>query len=312
MRLILHIGLGKVGSTSIQKFLEQNEAVLFERGFITLNRAEEDLARQMAMAEGSANTHRYFVTKTRIVSEEAFQENQRSFWKRLEVFLAPHKATHQVVASCEYLHSCCNTEEKAKRLQENLSTLFSDVQIVIYCRNQVDLVRSYYAQNVKGSSKITDTYESAAFAEKLKDESWYFDYWQNFSMWENVFGVGKVQVRLAQPDTLKSGNLIEDFVATAGLPMTADELVAKTAIAVNKSPQYRNVQLLRLNNWLRNSMPFLGSVCNALQRQLIHGRQLGGTFPTTLDKQIYHTYDDSNRQMAQHFLGINQNPFTRP
>lgn len=90
-----------------------------------------------------------------------------------------------------------------------------DFKVVVYLRNQIDFIESFYKQAVKShgfSKQVTeDIYE---FIEEYGDMIMYDEL---INQWADVFGRDNIIVRVYSKDVLVGKNIIPDFLSIIGL-----------------------------------------------------------------------------------------------
>lgn len=202
MRLILHIGTHKTGSTALQHFLSANGKGLSEYGICYASPAHEFNFNSIAntfLIDGHDN-FRYF-----------FLDNLRK---------AERNGAHTIIVSSENLYAMARyltrfkTEEsssdvlaKERSLIERLrATIPSHVecQILCYVRRPDHYLESLYNQNVKRGDLLTG--DVVDFLTAVND---ILDYHRYLSIWRDVFGSNSCSVRTYEAAL---PNLIDDFV----------------------------------------------------------------------------------------------------
>lgn len=180
-RAIIHIGLNKTGTSSIQNFLGKNRAHLATRGFCYPNLGDGSAAHHAAaaaLARGEGDTLRALVmaqmgeTDTLLLSSEAFADLDDS----------------AVIAR-----------------------LFADfeVEVVVYVREHLSHLVSWYQQDIQMGSMTCglDAYgalKTGGFAPRLE-------------AWRRAFGAARMQVAIYDRQMLTAGDSLTDFMARIGL-----------------------------------------------------------------------------------------------
>jgi len=148
MKLILHIGSPKTGSTSLQKSLYANHDLLLEKGFFYPFFNDEFNHNLLSLLVRNSPPTRQFIQgniKPPAYYEESGFEALNKIIKQID-FLKPNT----VILSSEYFFYDLNNEQM-EILKQNLFDKFDDVKIVLYIKNPVDYYSSMALQTFKAS-----------------------------------------------------------------------------------------------------------------------------------------------------------------
>jgi hypothetical protein len=201
-KLVLHIGSNKTGSGTIQQFLANNRRALAKRGFCFPSGGATVQGNHSRMARDLQRFCNGFIPQAE--SWNAFMEEARS------------ADQHTVVVSGEAFWTFGANSEPFRLLQEGISSLFDEVDIVCYLRRQDEYLRSCYAQGLRsGRSSLSfdDYVEAAANGGKR----WSYDYARNLKHWADSFGVPHLIIRPFEPVQLHRDGLLADFASTCGI-----------------------------------------------------------------------------------------------
>ncbi|MFM9861215.1 hypothetical protein RUR49_22385 [Pseudoxanthobacter sp. M-2] len=206
--LLLHIGRGKAGSSTIQNTIDLNHEALLAQGIAVPSRASEhrghavDVSFGMQQAEG----HEDALPGLRALLDDA--------------------ANRHVFVSSEYLFTA--TRPEIDRLRQAIGP--HDVRIVAYLRAYPDWLRSLYAQGIKRGRRASDFdafFETAAKRAPSRAP---------LSRWAEAFGWERLRVRhLAGLD---GGGLVADLESVLGCPLAAGP-------DQNASPHWIETEFLR-------------------------------------------------------------------
>ncbi|SIT55770.1 hypothetical protein BQ8794_230080 [Mesorhizobium prunaredense] len=202
MRLILHIGTHKTGSTALQQFLSANGKGLSEYGICYAS----------PVYEFNFNS---------IVSAFLLDEQEKFRYFLLEnLRKAERNGAHTIIASSENLYAMVryltrfNAEKtsaeilaKERSLVERLRAAIPahvECHILCYVRRPDHYLESLYNQNVKRDSLVTG--EVVDFLNTIYDM---LDYHRYLSIWRDVFGSRACSIRSYEAAL---PNLIDDFV----------------------------------------------------------------------------------------------------
>ena len=150
MRVIMHIGTEKTGSTALQSCLFSNEPALKEAGYALFRFSKDDPAqipnnRQIvAMFQDLEFWDDYFVQQGIKTAEghAEFCAQVRSEFTGWLGALPSH--IHTVILTSEHFHSLLKNLDAVQALSEFFTPLFKDVRVVGYFREQGDMCRSFY------------------------------------------------------------------------------------------------------------------------------------------------------------------------
>lgn len=229
--LILHVGRGKAGSTALQSALERSAGVLREAGVSWPKGAELTRWNHVALASavrGSAE-HRWALDEL------------------LDGLAAAPDGKH--VVSSEFLF-----DVGASRLARFRALLPGEVTVVAYVRDYRSWVVSLYVQAVKKGRSLGDFDSFLDGAEGLVSAR------GAIANWTAAFGRERVVVR--QASGAGDWDIVRDFSAIAGIPLTPGE-------TRNVSPHWIETELVRelLNREATpGTLMTRGSGLNALRR----------------------------------------------
>jgi len=194
-KLILHIGRHKTGTTSIQRFLTANADVLAARGVCypmsgrgsdhaESNASDEDAHHRLAQIFTMGNTR-----------------DAGDIERLRQSFLAETSAFDIVVVSSEVFQNA----EKFHELRKFFEGFY--VVTVGYLREYASYVGSAYAQEIKASARCEDVVAfERTFGLRLDQFLWMWNLVSNETRW-----------RLYDPEFLKNGDVVADFLDVAGL-----------------------------------------------------------------------------------------------
>lgn len=186
MKILLHIGTQKTGTTSIQRYLLEKSEILEESGYYYSREATHQREGHHEYAE--------LLQRSRVKIEDFDGNLAETLYDFRKIFnyLNPDKIN---IVSSEAFQNCDPRIVKTA-FEEH------EVRVVCYIRNQLDALVSSYAQEVH-ATRITLTMEEYALQSRL-------DYFEFLKKWSDVFG-SKFSVRVFDSRYLDEGNVICDF-----------------------------------------------------------------------------------------------------
>ena len=155
MRLILHIGAPKSGTSHLQNSLKESAADLRQSGFLYPETGRVFNDRLMGRHIGVRLAHeppeqrlKGLIKKIGYSSPERRLDYARAFWPNLRTELEHAKGVHTVIMSDESLFTY-SSEDMIKNLSRAARKQFERVDIVAFLRSPVSYLSSRYSQNVK-------------------------------------------------------------------------------------------------------------------------------------------------------------------
>jgi hypothetical protein len=152
MRLILHMGMAKTGTTSLQEALHAKTRELAAHGVVypVPGRSRRSHALLSAPMFERERMPRSFIRGGRS-PEEMVRRGERA-WKRLAGQLRRSDASTAVISS-EYFFAL--KAPGIEQLRDRFASMFEETEVVLYVRSPVDHYVSSIQQRIKGSHVIT-------------------------------------------------------------------------------------------------------------------------------------------------------------
>ncbi len=294
-QIVLHLGAGKTGTSSLQYRLAANRDVLAAHGTLyprtpggarhtrlgMFAKSDEDLVRTGAWRRMGRPDPRRF---------------RRRFRRRLLQEVADADA-RQVLFSDEALLGL--PEDAIRRLRRLTRAIGGDVRAVVYLRRQDERLVSQYQQEVKtgGITTLAD-WAASGYGAHLHD------YHQRLTTWRDVLGPSAIVVRRFERSAFVNGSLYDDFLDAAGIALAAD-LLAPVETR-NESLDAESLEFLRLLNLhrVRNEDAEPGYIDNTAVVERLREQEQGAmlTLPdAALDREM-ERWEQSNRATALEFL----------
>ncbi|MFI3272290.1 MAG: hypothetical protein R3Y11_09365 [Pseudomonadota bacterium] len=208
MKLYLHIGTEKTGTTTIQEALYRNQEALHDVGFHFLQCAGKKNNRAIP-SYCFANDHYddFFKSKKIYTIEQ-----KKCFKSALKALLDDEiknlpSYIHSVIISSEHFHSRTNTNEEIENVFSLLSQYFAETKVICYLREQAEVSTSHYSTYIKSGHTIS-------FVEHIKrctSANIYYNYHAMLTNWAKVFGKKNLIVRLFDKKAFVNGDLLDDF-----------------------------------------------------------------------------------------------------
>jgi len=295
MRIVVHIGTEKTGSTSIQAFCRQNRRALLRRGLLYPARPGPDWHSSLIVASRAPRPRPGAGRGRDIVDEPA----RAAYAARVQAMLGREIARHrpaQVLLSNEVLAPRLADAASLRRLQALLAPLADEVRILVYLRRQEDFLAGLYSTAVKNGA--ARTLEEIIAASDL-------DYDAMLARWAQVFGREALIVRRYGGPGF---DILADFAEAVGLGPIAG--LARPA-RMNPSLDGATLELLRRMD------PHLGAD-RARRRRLVRLLERvseGGPsgLPEAERRAVSAAHAESNRRVkAAYFPGLEGPLFPDP
>jgi hypothetical protein len=293
--VVLHIGTGKTGTSSIQYFLDRNRSRLADLGHLypqTPGRGRHTrLGLFIQPDDALADIPSW--RRQRSSSPEAFRRAfRRKLFREID-----ESGLSRVLFSDEALYASSN--KALRRLSRFMDRIADNVRLVVYLRRQDDHLVSRYQQVVKVG-------ETRRLTERLQlDLSDTYNYYVRLRKWQRLLEPTEFVVRRFERDSFVDGSLYQDFFDAAGIDARAHDL--EQVESRNESLDAEATEFLRILNVLRTQdeeAAALVTVDRALTRRLSEfseGPTL--TLPERELDEFMAQWETSNRRLAREFLG---------
>jgi len=180
LKIILHFGIPKTATSTIQYNLHNNRDLLSQRGYC------------YPQSNYNPPKHQWIV-------EDLMNNNILSFIDNLEMSLAQIKPdTHTMILSTEGLFNHWYDYTKESKFFLKSLCKYFDIKILLVLREQVSFVKSYYKQILK-NPQITsiDCYGKDISIKQLLEDSWFSKHLDYFTFLEDcseIFGKDNIIV----------------------------------------------------------------------------------------------------------------------
>jgi hypothetical protein len=208
MKILLHIGGIKTGTSSIQECLLQNKHVMAKKGYFYLHMNGRNEYRDLpAYCSRQDKYDHYFesISVNNSLTREKFDENFLAVFQHKMESIPPN--THTVIISSEHLSFQLQHQDEVDRVKQLLTTYSQSIEICYYIREQSDMVVSAYSTRIKtGYAPTFDEFFQMYIANPAND------YDLILKLWERAFGQRNVILRLYDNNELIGSDVIKDFL----------------------------------------------------------------------------------------------------
>jgi hypothetical protein len=288
MRLYLHIGPHKTGTTAIQRFFHVNRDLLKERGLLypLSGRPEKPGA-----PPGGPRRLNHHPLAAEILSPP--DDIRDSAWPNLLAEL--REAKEEVALLSSELFDHVRTEGHFDALRSHLHGL--DVKVIVYLRRQDEFLGSYYAQYV---SRKAGTLSFEEFRRLPEVEA---DYERLLSRWENAFGREALIARPYERSAFPNGDVIADICALIGVDPGSEVIRPPPGNVANPSFPRSAVNCIRM---VREAGMDEDRVADLLElfKRVYRGREIDADYLSPMQRaELLEEFEESNRTVAKRYLG---------
>ncbi|MGR3484485.1 MAG: hypothetical protein ACU0BF_04015 [Paracoccaceae bacterium] len=212
---LIHIGMPKTGTSSIQSWLTQNADALAQRGVAYRRAPAEGAPKNPSQTEMLATAYEALgrvMPHSQLTRQLGFA-TPAGQTAVVEAFTAAQRDAiggdiRTLVLSSENLSTHLDDAERIGGLDAWARGLADEVRYVVYLRRQEDYLASRYFQGLRAGRTMS---LRAFIARNLT-----LDYAAFVDLWRGVVGP-RLTVRLLEPDALRDGDLVADFAALLGV-----------------------------------------------------------------------------------------------
>lgn len=226
MRLVLHIGTEKTGTTLLQDWLYSNQDELSEQGVFLSDLLGKSNNRKLVAYFRKDQDD--FWTAKRIKTS---QDKEKYFAHFLDEFAAEireaEKSHHTMIITSEHFHSRLLVDAEVGELARFCRDHFTETRVLCYLREQSAMRRSQYSTAVKNGSG--ESFEE--FKPEINENDQYYNYYDLAKRWEKNFGRTSLNLRVYDPRAFVDEDLRKDFLTAIGIPIDAKRLDFQTQSA---------------------------------------------------------------------------------
>lgn len=216
MRFVVHIGMAKTGTTSIQRFLADNRAALGDRGVLVPTSLESPRHDALPVMGQPTRVTKQFrrVGATTPAAAAAYQQDRTA---ALRAELAGSDADI-VALSSEQLSTLLKTTAETAGFAEWLGQFGLESDVLVYLRRQDSMYVAAYSTAVKRG--VTRPFEFPDFGPAGPPRDHRLNYRAVLERWESAFGAERLKVRLFERERLIGGDVVVDYLDALGISDT--------------------------------------------------------------------------------------------
>ncbi len=291
--VVLHLGTGKTGTTSIQHYMRRNRQLLSERGVLYPRTPGSGRHTKFGLSFRSVEEFDTMPAWHQMRAQSPERFRRRFHRKLLDEIRAA--AAPRVLFSDEALYGL--PDPALRRLREFTDGLGGTTRLVVYLRRQDDHAISLYQQQVK----VGETRRLVSWLRNNRDFT--YDYGRRLEQLERGLEPTSFVVRRFERGAFRSGRLEADFLDAAGIDGAGFESVESK----NETLDAATVEFLRLYNLhqLEHAGARPGVMDHRVLVQRLGRRSTGPalTLPEAALDRFMAMWSESNRAVAGRYLG---------
>lgn len=273
MKIHLHIGQSKTGTSAIQSFLNHNRIKLLSDGYlypcIRIGGAQLNIGAN-PMADSLLGLIRYPYLQDYEYFEQYYEEARRV-------------DAHSLILSAEHLYgglprpwNVSNNKEYFRLYEKKIQRLKTflnghELSIYLYLRHQVDWFSSVCSQYIMRGSSIESPYVYKDDYQLFNTLKLKFRHFENIQRWKDIIEPRILNV-VPYDDCLINNNVVDDFVYRVGLPsingyyqvprakvnssISLEYLELKKRLNNNDKPRYEELFVIEVIKYLSKSSRF--------------------------------------------------------
>jgi hypothetical protein len=301
VKVYIHIGTPKTGTSSIQKFLFDNRKILLEKGYLYSAYGRAGSKLQASISVAALFSHHNLVWE---LTKATVYDPKAGGWKEI-LGEIKHLKAKNVVISSEFFYGIVDYD----KLISLKDLLGCETKIIVYLRRQDQYFQSLYSQAIK-MGRPHESITQYILANKFK-----CDYYKLLEPWRKTFGQENIIVRVFDKKQLKGG-VIQDFLETINVNMDKVEIEKfqseniTTNLKVIKVLEFLNkIAINKIsisqNKWKKLALAIanphnkISEIIAKLPNFLISDQLL--TLQERID--LLKEFEESNRKVAYEYLG---------
>lgn len=238
MRVILHIGTEKTGTTSIQAALNADRRALKAKGILYPSLLGSTNHSELYVLSGAAlpgdDVLLWEETRTGLSGRKYVAACTESFLSEVS-----EGRYHTLVLSCEFFHSRVASSEMVLDAIESLCGYIPSVRVLVYLRRQDELAVSAFSTRIK-MGDVGRIFDLPIYS---RNEN-YLNYRKLIELYQCCFGRDSVSPRIYDRTRLIGGDVVRDFYSAAALGISPSVVHQKNVSLSDTEARF----LLRFNS----------------------------------------------------------------
>lgn len=221
-RVVVHIGMTKTGSTSIQAALYRDRDRLLAHGIDYLDLGQNHSRVVKVAVKGNAKRLKGEVVKTLGLAKGIGGYDVGRVVEAMTAKFAARRAETMIVSGEGFFNM---DDEECARFRELLAPHFDEIRIIAYLRDPVSWASSRAQENIKHGHSIAEL--TGSVVDDPARSPIVPRYRERLERWFRVFGRQAVTLRPFDRARFVGGDLIADFLAAAGARPEVAALVGR-------------------------------------------------------------------------------------
>ena len=210
-KLVLHVGMTKTGSTSIEATFDQSRPILLQYGIDYLDLGQNHSKIIGVVTKGAAKGLKGEATRILGVAKDATDYDPALVIDEVRKRLSKPKARTVVISGQGLLGL---KAKQVDRLRDFVRPHFDDVRVVVYVRDPTSWASSRAQENMKRGHTLAEL--AASLAEDPSTSPIVPKYRSGLETYISVFGRENVDIRVFDRRRFVDGDLLADFCVAIG------------------------------------------------------------------------------------------------
>ncbi len=305
-RIIVHIGMPKTGTSSIQNFLFDNAEKLRQYGYCYPDFLKEMNEAGYVMAARPVERSKNGLAAIILREWEVQTDCKNKFaeaWNSLETKIVSYLKRYHVIISCEEIWIRKNCFE----LLSWLKHITPNICVVVYLRRQDLAMEAMWNQDIKRYRYLGKTLAQCLEGpEKEWMEERVLGYLEKLTKVQDIVSMDNMIVRIYESQQMyqMSGDVIDDFLYTLGIPISDGEWIKR-----NPSNERLNGSLLNIKKTMNECLAgrewFSGIIEEYVLKaasELNFPNEKEAYFSLEERKRFIESYAEENSEIAKKFL----------
>lgn len=227
---ILHIGLEKTGTTSIQYLLSQNRELLLKSGCLVSASSNSGNNYHLAIASYAKFRNDGLTKQLGIKSQQELDAFRAKKLKALQNEILETKP-QKVILTSEHFQSRLLGPQDIQLLKTSLESIgLKNFKVLLYLRDPLKIVMSHHGMAIKKGVHVTDDF----YRPEHPRISHIIDHQKTLQNWQAVFGRDAMDVRI-YPEGRGGDVLLNDFLQACEIPSSALDMSKQEVRNINLS-----------------------------------------------------------------------------
>ena len=295
MKLYLHIGTEKTGSTALQNHIISTPPEYISTQIKTFESLGRGNNQALAfMFTNNLKIDSYFKMNG-ILKLEDWKAWRKQKAKALELELS-RTSSKTFLISSEHLQSCLRSIQEVQELKNYLYKHFDDVKVIVYLRDPLETAISRWSTQIKCGSPILKLPPPSD--QRLRTIC---SHKETILLWSLIFGIENIIPKCYDKLKFKNNSIHQDFLDTLNIRYSPKDLLASDYKS-NETLSYNQIAVLarlsKLNNFKKNKEVYTAykSICSHLLLNPLENVPTLSYQPSARELEIYTDYYNSSNE----------------